>query len=870
MDPQGADTRAGQANAHLALLARTTLVLLAEEQPRAALRRLCEMLAAHLSLEVYLNYWVTEDGEALRLDSSAGIPDRMVGSVERLRLGEGVCGLVARRRARLVVEDVQATTDPAVGRIRALGVQAYVCCPLVARGRLLGTLAFGTRQRRRFEPDEVELIEAIANQVALAIDRQRADTERAKLLEQLSAANRALERRIAEFQTLFDLIPIGIALAHDRECRYITGNPAFERMLGMPPGSNLSKSAPPTERPPFRLYRDGRELAPEELPMQMAAARGVSVSDVELDVVWPDGTMRKLLEWAAPVFDEAGEVCGCFLAVADITERKRMEDALRASEARYRLAARAMNDVIWDWNIDTGEMTWNEALTAVLGYTPEEAGTTIERARAWWAGCLHPDDRARLVGSLERAIDDGQEVWSAEYRVRRADGSYAAVVDRAYIARDDRGRAVRAVGSMLDVTARRQAEEEQRFLAEASTVLASTLDHEATLAGIARLVVPRFADWCVVDLQEPSGLLRHVAFAHSDPARQALGERLRRYPPKDNHILGKVLREGRPVVVSAVTDSLLADGARDAEHLELLRSMGLRSLIAVPLVARGHSLGAISFLAAESGRRYEASDLRFAEELAHRAALAIDNVRLYQEAQEAIRTRDTFLARASHELRTPLTSVLASIRLLKHALADRSKHPADELLEMASRNTAAMLALINDLLDASKLAAGETPLAFETVALADIVLASKEVVQAQAREKDIVLRSDVPASLVLRADPLRLIQVFTNLVANAVKFTPTGGEVTVEAEAVGGEVVIRVRDTGEGIAAEHLERIFEPFAQARNARRLGARGTGLGLAICRQIVNLHGGRIWAESDGPGHGSVFVIRLPAAENAGQAA
>ena len=298
--------------------------------------------------------------------------------------------------------------------------------------------------------------------------------------------------------------------------------------------------------------------------------------------------------------------------------------------------------------------------------------------------------------------------------------------------------------------------------------------------------------------------------------------------------------------------------------------MGLRSLIAVPLVARGHSLGAISFLAAESGRRYEASDLRFAEELAHRAALAIDNVRLYQEAQEAIRTRDTFLARASHELRTPLTSVLASIRLLKHALADRSKHPADELLEMASRNTAAMLALINDLLDASKLAAGETPLAFETVALADIVLASKEVVQAQAREKDIVLRSDVPASLVLRADPLRLIQVFTNLVANAVKFTPTGGEVTVEAEAVGGEVVIRVRDTGEGIAAEHLERIFEPFAQARNARRLGARGTGLGLAICRQIVNLHGGRIWAESDGPGHGSVFVIRLPAAENAGQAA
>jgi signal transduction histidine kinase len=276
-------------------------------------------------------------------------------------------------------------------------------------------------------------------------------------------------------------------------------------------------------------------------------------------------------------------------------------------------------------------------------------------------------------------------------------------------------------------------------------------------------------------------------------------------------------------------------------------------------------------------RRYGPADLALAEDLAQRAALAIDNARLFRAAQQAIReaqgaaqARDAFLARASHELRTPLTSALGTIRLLERAMAGRLNESPEELIGIAGRNLSAMLALINDLLDASKLALGHEPLVLQSLDLATVIRASVEIVGVQAREKSLSLGADAPAGLRVRGDRLKLEQVFVNLLSNAVKFTSTGGQVTVEAAVEADAVVVRVRDTGRGIAPEHLERIFEPFFQisdrgpkAAADRRSRPRGTGLGLAISRQIVALHGGRVWAESEGLGKGATFVVRLPAA-------
>jgi signal transduction histidine kinase len=304
----------------------------------------------------------------------------------------------------------------------------------------------------------------------------------------------------------------------------------------------------------------------------------------------------------------------------------------------------------------------------------------------------------------------------------------------------------------------------------------------------------------------------------------------------------------------------------------------------VPLPARGRVLGTLSLSIDTSERRYGEADLALAEELARRAALAIDNARLFRqaqaairEAQAAVRVRDDFLARASHELRTPLTSAFGTLRLLQRALAGGLAGSPQELLDTAVRNLRSMTALLGHLLDVAKLEADRALLVRERVELADVVRDAARVVAVPAREKGVALEAELPAGLAVRGDPIRLEQLFVNLLVNAVKFTPAGGRVWVEAEPAGGEVVARVRDTGVGIAPEDREAIFEPFVQAGapdalrpGDRRRHERGTGLGLAICRRIAALHGGSVHAESEGPGKGSTFVVRLPAASADSRAA
>jgi PAS domain S-box-containing protein len=231
------------------------------------------------------------------------------------------------------------------------------------------------------------------------------------------------------------------------------------------------------------------------------------------------------------------------------------------------------------------------------------------------------------------------------------------------------------------------------------------------------------------------------------------------------------------------------------------------------------------------------------------------------ERRVAERARDAFLARASHELRTPLTSALGMIRLLNRAITGQLNQPVDQLIAVASRNLDAMLALVNNLLDATKLAHRAEDLDLEAVDLARLAQESLEIVAPQADGKGLTLRCDVPAGLCVVADRAKLEQVLVNLLSNGVKFTPDGGAVSVSAASEGDSVVLRVADTGEGIAEENLGRIFEPFFQITERTRRRPRGTGLGLAISRQIVDLHGGRIWATSPGPGRGSTFFVELP---------
>jgi signal transduction histidine kinase len=319
------------------------------------------------------------------------------------------------------------------------------------------------------------------------------------------------------------------------------------------------------------------------------------------------------------------------------------------------------------------------------------------------------------------------------------------------------------------------------------------------------------------------------------------------------------------------------------ELAQVFAAGGFRAVLGVRLWSRDQLLGVL-YAGLRHRRRLDARSEERLGVLAARLALLLDNARLYDQwrsdaerlrAEQAM--REQFVATVSHDLRTPLTAALGTTRLLKKAAAGGLSDPPAELINLIDRNLTAMAALVNDLLDISKLGSGRQPLALEWLEVGTLVAESLELVAPQAREKQLAIRALVPGRLRAYVDRLKLEQVLVNLLANAVKFTPVAGTVTVEAERKADGVAMRVRDTGEGIAPGQLERIFEPFYQSgglgdsrvtdRRARRV--RGTGLGLAICRQIVELHGGTIHAESEGPGGGATFVVRLPVAATSDQA-
>lgn len=414
--------------------------------------------------------------------------------------------------------------------------------------------------------------------------------------------------------------------------------------------------------------------------------------------------------------------------------------------------------------------------------------------------------------------------------------------------------------------ARAQAEAAERrsaFLAEASAVLASSLDYEPTLASVASLAVPHIADWCVIDMIEPDGQVRRVAAAHVDPAKMTLARELQqRYPPHHDNPRGvmQVLRSGEPELYPELPDEMLEQSTQDAEHVRLLRELGLKSVIVVPLSARGRIIGAITLIYGESGRTYGADDLSLAEDLARRAALAVDNARLYQESEIINRAKDEFLATLSHELRTPLTAVLGWAHLLRSGRIDRES--STQALETIERNARAQAQLIDDLLDVSRIITGKLRLEVREVDVPPVIQSAIEAVRPAAEAKGIRLQTMLDLSAgPISGDPDRLQQIIWNLISNAIKFTPRDGRVEVRLERVESHVEIAVHDTGAGIKPEFLPHVFDRFRQADSTTTRTQGGLGLGLAIVRHLVELHGGTVHADSRGEGQGATFVIKLP---------
>ena len=413
------------------------------------------------------------------------------------------------------------------------------------------------------------------------------------------------------------------------------------------------------------------------------------------------------------------------------------------------------------------------------------------------------------------------------------------------------------------------------MLAEASRVLGSSLDYETTLASVAGLVVPTLGDWCAVDMLADDGTLRRIAVGHQDPERVRWAEEFqRRYAPDLDDAGGvpHVIRTGVSEFYPDVA-GLLAGGARDERHLAELQGIGMRSVIIVPLTIGDRTAGAITLITAESGRRYDAGDVRVAEDLARRVAVAVEHSRLYEEARaaraEAERAREEaesankaksqFLASMSHELRTPLNAIAGYVQLLEEGIQGPINEQQREYLRRTRRSQEHLLGLINDVLNFAKLEAGRVQFKMSDVPLRETLAEVDDLTAPQVGAKGLSYENTgCETTIVLRADRDRLRQILLNLVSNAVKFTPAGGRITVECGTKGGLASITVRDTGMGIPADKVEAVFEPFVQV--GKQLNREGTGLGLSISRELARAMQGDLTARST-LGAGSAFTVTIP---------
>jgi PAS domain S-box-containing protein len=769
------------------------------------------------------------------------------------------------------------------------GLGAYLGAGLWRAGESLGVIEVMRQVGYRFSDAEEQLLVSLANAVAVAVSNARTHAAAERLARETEQRAELVAESERVLRSVYEAIGSGV-LVMDPQGIVVTANAAAEEILGIPATRLIGK---PPGLIDLQLVDNGTMVPVHERPTPRITRNRQAERKLVVSFVHPDHRRRWLQLDVVPLFGSDGDVSRVVSSFIDITEQKASEEALRRRDLIMQAVAFAAENLLrsreWETSIDDvlrqlGAATGVSRVYIVPSDT-NEADLREDRHHEWTAVDVAPRSDITLQGSFLRAaslerweqiLRDGSIIQgelrsfpSDEQRLLAAQGVCSLVLVPIFVgaawwgfigfddcteeriwppslvealktAAGTLGAAIlrrRAEAERLQLvreqSARVEAEAAQRrlaYLAEASQILAASLDFEPGLQGVANLLVPGLADACFFDMTQPDGSIRRVAAS------------------------------GTAEVVAGVTPPPVA-GVIAANRAWLTQRV-----LTVPLVTHAGVTGALTWVASPSRAAFQPTDLDLAEHLARRCSLAVDNSRLYREARAAVSIRDEFLSVAAHELKTPMTSLRGYAQLLGREFdrgdgvnPERARRAADTIQVQSDK----LARLVAQLLDVSRLQSGKLAVERREADLAELLHEVVEPARGQLKHHSLI--AELPGELWVSIDPLRIEQVVTNLIDNAIKYSPEGGEIEVRltSEASTGLAEIVIRDHGVGVPPEHRDHIFDRFYQAHAGGPLTSMaGMGLGLYISRQIVELHEGSIVAEFPEDG-GTRFVVRLPLA-------
>ena len=697
--------------------------------------------------------------------------------------------------------------------------------------------------------------------------RARLESERDELLQRLQSEIESTRHWRDRLDLQFERMPIG-CIVWDSDFRVESWNPAATTIFGYSKDEVIGKHAFKSIVPP--------EVQPMVDEIWQRLLSGDTTAHSTNENITRDGRPIVCLWSNTPLFERDGSVSGVLSMAQDITDRVQAEESLRLSEERFRATFEKAAVGVAHIGSDGRWLQVNRKLCDILGYTHQEmlSGMSFQEI-------THPDDLGDNISIFEEALHTTLSSYSMEKRYLHKSGRIVwGNLTASLVEEHDKEPYFIAV--IEDITERKRAERTQRFLAEASSSFASSLDYEAILRTLARLCAEELAEICLIDLvgqgvavewpEVEADSARRVVARHREENQKALMYKLTEYAPRLDPASpdSQALAAGRAIYLENLSEKWLHSIAHDEEHKDLIRALNIKSGVTAPLVARGRVIG-LAKLYKTSERAFDRHEIALIEELMRRAALALENAHLYGEAQKArheaeaaSRAKDEFLAVVSHELRTPLTPILGWVSTLRdqelsHSMNEQTRMRA---LDAIQHGAEVQTQIIDDLLDVSRIISGNAHLHSHRIRLRTVVEAALSVARPAAQKKGIEIWTSFDPSLgLIEGDPRRLQQIIGNLLANSIKFTPAGGRIDIEVAERGDMAQVTVGDSGLGIKPEFLPHVFDRFTQADASTSRTNGGLGLGLSIVRHLVELHNGKVEARSKGENQGATFVVSLP---------